>query len=325
MAIGQFRPVFGPWMRAQRRDVAGGLARIDRDRRLVEAAAHERRRVVAAAAAAGATDPGSGLAAVLVAVVRDDDLVVLAVEEHAVRIAEPGLRAADHPQRRVGAAGALRVDDDLARPLDADRDFLAHRVDRQPPGLVRHAQRADRLDVAVGVVRKDHHPVADVVVDRVDLPRLGIDGHGGDEHHAGRRSADAGERRDRLAALRRRAPVVRPERVAVGIAHEDAVVHRIDGDAVQRRVRDRHTTRAGGTSPPAMCAAAQSGQACGARRRRRQVEAAVVAFEREQPRVGDERAKRADGRCGELPGGAGAIRARRRARSPPARARPVEA
>ena len=230
------------------------------------------------------TLPGSGLAAVLVAVVGDEDLVVLAVEDHAVRIAEAGLGAADHAQWCVRAAGVLRVDDDLARPFDADRDFLAHRIDRQAPGLVGDAQEALRLDVAIGIVGEHHHPIADVVVDGVDLrasgstvtaamniipvdgPRMPVIGATGSLP---------------LDAMRRS---YGPDSMAVGIAHEHAVVDRIDGNAVQRRVRIGYDPGRGYVAAGDV----RSGPVRpGLRRRRRcrDVEAAVLASEREQSRA----------------------------------------
>src|SRR5207237_2237268 len=95
---------------------------------------------------------GRRLAAALVPVVGDDDLVVPAVEEHAVRIAEAGFRTADRSQRLRASFGALRVDDDLARRLDRDRELVPFFADRDAPGLVRHVEHALRLDVAVRLV-----------------------------------------------------------------------------------------------------------------------------------------------------------------------------
>src|SRR5262249_4585391 len=101
---------------ADRRDVAFRVRVVGRDRRLVETAAGGRGRLGPwAAALSRRRVTRRRLAPALIAVVRDDDLVVPAVEEHAVRIAEAGLRPADHAQRLLASFGLLPVDHDLAR------------------------------------------------------------------------------------------------------------------------------------------------------------------------------------------------------------------
>src|SRR5262249_37294988 len=94
---------------ADRRDVALRVGVVHRDRRLVEPSADHRWRLPRPLASsppprggALASLPrrrvaGRRLTAALIAVVGDDDLVVLPVEEHAVRIAEACLWPADRP------------------------------------------------------------------------------------------------------------------------------------------------------------------------------------------------------------------------------------
>ena len=153
---------------------------------------------------------------------------------------------------------------------------------------MRHVEHALRLHVAVRVVGEHHQPIADVVVDGVDFLLRAIERHGGDEHHAGRRTANAGERFHLVAVLRRGEPIVGPQRVAIGIAEEHLVALRVDDHAVERRVGiaddayRRHVAAGhGGALPP------------GRPRRRRRgvliVEAAVLALEREQRRFVDRR------------------------------------
>src|SRR5262249_39874132 len=131
------------------RDVPGGFRRVDGDRRWIEPATGDWFRVVRAAAAAPWRDvPGRGVPAVLVSVIRDKDFVVLAVEIHAVGIAEKGLASANHPEGPVVALCVLAVDDDLARSFDRDRHLFPGLVDRDPPGLVGNVQHTLRFHIA---------------------------------------------------------------------------------------------------------------------------------------------------------------------------------
>ncbi len=93
---------------------------------------------------------------------------------------------------------------------------------------MRHVQHTLRFDVAVRVVREHHQPIADVVVDGVELLSRRIHVDRRNEHHAGRRPANARERRHRFGCRRRRRPIVRPEGVPIGIADElrDCARHR---------------------------------------------------------------------------------------------------
>src|SRR5262249_34424676 len=132
-----------------RRDVAFGVGVVDGDRRLVEVAAGERRGAGARAAPPPRRrGPPRRLAAPPAAGVGADDLVVLPVEEDAVRIAEAGLWPPNHAQRRLASFGLLPVDHDLPRRFDGDRELVALLADRQAPRLVRDVEHALRLDVA---------------------------------------------------------------------------------------------------------------------------------------------------------------------------------
>src|SRR6185295_688234 len=88
----------------------------------------------------------------LIAVVRDDDLVVLTVEEHAVRVADTGLRTADDAARLLVSLGAAPVDHDFAGRFDRDGNLVALGADREAPCLMRYVENAFRFDVAVRVV-----------------------------------------------------------------------------------------------------------------------------------------------------------------------------
>ena len=110
---------------------------------------------------------------------------------------------------------------------------------------MRHVQQPLGFHVAARVIPERDESIFDVVVHREELAMPGIHRHAGDEADAGVRSHDLLSRGNGL--LRRGAAgrsFVDQEALAIRVAHHHEIVGRVDGDAVEARIRvDDHPNR----------------------------------------------------------------------------------